>query len=77
MSMNNYTQALGQEETEGFDVQKALQIQSDSISRILKTQEENLRWRRIATYATVAGAFFALIRLSDIYFAVKRRRASE
>lgn len=52
-----------------------LHAQGLAISRIQRASEENLLFRKIATGAAVAGALFAMIRLSDIYFAVKARKA--
>jgi len=55
-------------------LEELLKAQGLAISRIQKSSEENLMFRKIATAAAVAGALFAMIRLSDIYFAVKARR---
>jgi len=50
---------------------------SAALVKIQKSSEEQLFWRKIATAATIAGALFAMVRLSDIYFAVKARRRAE
>jgi len=55
-------------------LEELLKAQGIAITRIQKSSEENLMFRKIATAAAVAGALFAMIRLSDIYFAVKARR---
>ena len=72
--------ALGQEAAEAptpFSVEQTLKAHSAALARIKKSSEEQLLFRRIATVATVAGALFAMIRLTDIYFAVKARRKGQ
>ena len=56
-------------------VDEILREQGIALARIQKSSEEGLLFRKIATGATIAGALFAMIRLSDIYFAVKARKA--
>jgi hypothetical protein len=58
-------------------VAAALADQKARLERIEKLHEETLRWRKWATYATIAGALFAAVRLTDIYLAVKRRKRGE
>ena len=55
-------------------VKATLASQSETLKDIQAKAAEELKWRKIASAATVAGAVFALIRLSDIYFAIKRSR---
>ena len=56
---------------------KATLVSHGEVLKDIQTKAaEELRWRKIATAATVAGAVFALIRLSDIYFALKRSKAA-
>jgi hypothetical protein len=57
-------------------VDEILKAQGIALARIQKSSEETLLFRKIATGATIAGALFAMIRLSDIYFAVKARKAT-
>lgn len=71
----SYIRGLGAEEEPS--VEEILRAQGIALARIQKASEEQLLFRKIATVATVAGALFAMIRLSDIYFAVKARRKSE
>ena len=54
-----------------------LQAHSEALARIEKRTADILYWRKIATGAAVAGAVFAAIRLTDIWLAVKRRRAGK
>lgn len=56
-------------------IDEILREQGIALARIQKTAEEQLLWRKVATGAAIAGALFAMIRLSDIYFAVKARKA--
>lgn len=55
-------------------VEQILAKHGAALQSIQAQSEETLLFRKIATVATVAGALFALVRLSDIYFAVKARR---
>lgn len=55
-------------------VQDVLDEHGRILEDIQKHNRDMILWRKIATAATVAGALFAAIRLSDIYFAVKARR---
>jgi len=57
-----------------LSVEEILRNQGIALARIQKASEEQLLFRKIATAAAVAGALFAMIRLSDIYFAVKARK---
>jgi hypothetical protein len=45
------------------------------IDKLQITAERDLFFRKIATGAAIAGALFAAVRLTDIWLAVKRRRA--
>jgi hypothetical protein len=65
------------EQAQAASVEDILKAQGIALARIQKASEEQLLFRKIATVATVAGALFAMIRLSDIYFAVKARRKGE
>lgn len=53
---------------------EAIRRQGEVLDRIQQAARDELLWRKVATAATVAGALFAAARLSEIYFAVKRRR---
>ncbi len=64
------------EATPKFDIEAALKAQAADLDRIKKVAEEDLYWRKIATYAGVAGAIVAAIRLTDIWIALRRRRES-
>lgn len=70
------TEAVEQVEasTPARSVEEILKAQGLALARIQRASEENLMFRKIATVAAVAGALFAMIRLSDIYFAVKARK---
>jgi hypothetical protein len=65
---------VGADETP-LSIEEMLRRQEAALARIQRSSEEQLFWRKIATGAAVAGAIFAAIRLSDIYFAVKARKA--
>jgi len=71
----SYVRGLGAEEEPSIETR--LKEQGIALARIQKASEEQLLFRKVATVATVAGALFAMIRLSDIYFAVKARRKSQ
>jgi hypothetical protein len=45
------------------------------LTSLKKTAEDELYWRKIATGAAIAGALFAAVRLTDIWLAVRRRKA--
>lgn len=61
----------------GLDLPAVLADQKARLERIETLHEETLKWRKWATYATIAGALFAAVRLTDIYLAVKRRKRGE
>lgn len=57
-----------------LSVAEILERHGAALARIQASSEEGLLFRKIATGAAIAGALFAAIRLSDIYFAIKARR---
>ena len=67
---------LDAESAPEVSVEQMLRKHGIALQRIQSAAEEQLLFRKIATVAAVAGALFAAIRLSDIYFAVKARRKS-
>ena len=76
-SMGNYYSAVG-EDPAGSPTLADLQAEFRSgFERLTSQEKEQLRWRKYATYATIAGALFAAIRLTDIWLAVRARRRSE
>lgn len=58
-----------------FSVEATLRAHSAELERLNKTAERELLYRKIAAAAAVAGALFAAVRLTDIWLAVRRRRA--
>ena len=59
---------------DSFDLVQAFKKQDETLAKMEKDTASMLKWRKIATIGTLAGALFALVRLSDIYFAVKARK---
>lgn len=55
-------------------VEEMLRQHGVALATIQKHSAETLLFRKIATGAAIAGAIFAAVRLSDIYFAVKARK---
>lgn len=66
-------QSLGADE-EFFDIEAALKAQGAALARLNETAERELFYRRISTYAAVAGAAFAAVKLADIWRALQRLR---
>lgn len=68
-------QRLNGDDADGFDIEAALKRQDARLAALQETAEKQLFWRRIATGAAVVGGLMALTKLSDIWRAVKTRRA--
>lgn len=68
--------SLGADEgqTSEFDVRSVLEMHGQALERIEKVAEEQLLFRKIATIAAVAGAAFAMLRLTEIWLAVQERK---
>lgn len=68
--------SLGADEgqTSEFDVRSILEMHGQALERIEKVAEEQLLFRKIATIAAVAGAAFAMLRLTEIWLAVQERK---
>jgi hypothetical protein len=62
--------------TESFDIEATLQAQSAELEKIRALSEEDLKWRKISTYATIAGTLWGLGRLKDIWKTLRKRRAT-
>lgn len=62
---------------EPFDLEAAVKAHGEALERLNVTAESELFFRKVATFAAVAGALFAAVRLTDIWLAVKRRKAQE
>ena len=55
------------------DVRAALRVQDERLTAIQKTTAEELRWRKVGTWISGIAAAIALVRLSEIWIALKRR----
>ena len=78
MRRNQTYISLGQEAAEqaaASSVEERLAAHSATLARIEQATAASLWWRKVATGAAIAGALFAAVRLTDIWLAVKRRRA--
>ena len=75
----SYLSPLGQEIAEQAEpsIEERLAAQAEALARIERSTSETLMWRKIATGAAIAGALFAMVRLTDIWIAVKRRKAGK
>ena len=69
---------LGQDEPAAekptIDYKAILDAHTQALERIEKVSEEQLLFRKVATFAAVAGALFAMLRLSEIYIAIQDRK---
>lgn len=74
LAQEQQEQEAAQDPDSPFSLEETLLAHSKSLDALKKTNQDMLLWRKVATGATIAGALFAMIRLTDIYFAVKRRR---
>jgi hypothetical protein len=64
---------LGAEEAEPA-IRVILDEHTEALTELRDRAARSERLRKIATVATVAGALFAAIRLTDIWLAVRRRQ---
>lgn len=62
---------------EAFDIEATLKAQGIALARLNETAERELFYRKISTYAAIAGALFAAVRLTDIWLAVKARKKQQ
>lgn len=70
----SYYRSMGADEATPFDIEATLRAQSTALARLNETAERELLYRKISTYAAVAGAAFAAVKLTDIWRALQRLR---
>jgi len=58
----------------GKSVEEIVLENQQTLAHLKKVAEDDLAFRRIATFATVAGAAFAMLRLSEIYITLQERK---
>jgi hypothetical protein len=57
-----------------FDVQAAFEAQQKQLEAIQRSTDERALFQKIATFATVASAAFALLKLSEIWIILEERK---
>jgi hypothetical protein len=57
-----------------FDIQGVLEKQNEKLDAIQRSNEERALFQKIATFATVASAGFALLKLSEIWIILEERK---
>jgi len=73
--LSPYIAAVGDDAAAPPDELRELLLKhTQALERIEADAKEQLLFRKIATVAAVAGAAFALLRLTDIYLAFEERK---